>query len=111
MLDAALRGDYVVAAQEQQTVVNGITDDAATQALQRQRLASYTNFFDPSGAQQTQKTANLANRRLLRPLTGVLYERLKAASRPQGEQASSWLQAKYTSGNDLSPGLRPSYRT
>ena len=29
--DAALRGDYVVAAQEQQTVVNGITDDAATQ--------------------------------------------------------------------------------
>ena len=104
--DAALRGDYVVAAQEQQTVVNGITDDAATQALQRQRLASYTNFFDPSGAQQTQKTANLANRRLLRPLTGVLYERLKAASRPQGEQASSWLQAKYTSGNDLLLGFK-----
>lgn len=104
--DAAMRGDYVEAAREQQMVVNGITGDTATQALQRQRLATYTNFFDPSQAQQIQKTAHLANRQLLRPLMGVQYERLKAASRPQGEQASSWLQAKYMSGNDLLLGLK-----
>jgi hypothetical protein len=101
----AMRGDYVSAAREQQSVVNGITDDDATQALQQQRLATYINFFDPSQAQQIQKTANRANMRLLRPLAGVQYERLKAASRPQAEQASSWLQARYESGNDLLLGF------
>jgi hypothetical protein len=101
----AMRGDYVSAAREQQSVVKGITDDDATQALQQQRLATYINFFDPSQAQQIQKTANRANMRLLRPLAGVQYERLKAASRPQAEQASSWLQARYESGNDLLLGF------
>lgn len=104
--DAALSRDYDVAAQEQQTVVNGITEDVATQALQKQRLATYTNFFAPSEAQQIQKSANFANKRLLRPLAGVQYERLKAASRPQGEQASSWLQTNYSSGNDLLLGFK-----
>lgn len=101
----AMRGDYVAAAREQQSVVNGITDDQATQALQRQRLATYTNFFDPSQAQQIQKAANRANMQLLRPLVGVQYEKLNAASRPQGEQASSWLQARYASGNELLLGF------
>lgn len=101
----ALRGDYVAAANEQQVVVNGIMGGAAVQALQSQRLAAYTNFFDPSEAQQIQKRANFANSGLLRPLAGVRYERLKAASRPQGEQASSWLQNRYSSGNDLLLGF------
>ncbi|WP_250257748.1 helicase C-terminal domain-containing protein [Dermabacter sp. Marseille-Q3180] len=101
----AMRGDYVSAAREQQSVVNSITDDDTTQTLQQQRLATYINFFDPSQAQQIQKTANRANMRLLRPLAGVQYERLKAASRPQAEQASSWLQARYESGNDLLLGF------
>lgn len=104
--DAALNRDFVAAAEEQQKVVNGIPGDDASRALQMQRLATYTNFFDPSRAQQTQKAANLANRRLLRPLTGVQYEHLKAATLPQGEQASSWLQSRYASGNDLLLGFR-----
>lgn len=103
--DAAQRGDYVVAAQEQQKVVNGIKDNAM-QATQKQQLAAYTNFWDPSQAQQIQKTANLANRQLLRPLVGVQYERMKVASHPQGEQASSWLQGRYASGNDLLLGFK-----
>lgn len=76
------------------------------QATQKQQLAAYTNFWDPSQAQQIQKTANLANRQLLRPLVGVQYERMKVASRPQGEQASSWLQGRYASGNDLLLGFK-----
>lgn len=103
--DAAMRGDYIVATQNQQTVVNGVVADTATQALQKQRLATYTNFINPSEAQQIQKAANSANRRLLRPLEGVQYERLQAASRPQGEQASACLQVKYRSGNDLLLGV------
>lgn len=102
---AAMRGDYMEAVQEQQTVVNGTVNDVANQALQLQRLAAYTNLFDPSQAQQIQKKANLANRRLLRPVGGVAYERLKVASRSQGEQACAWLQEKYASGNDLVLGL------
>lgn len=103
--DNAIRGDYVAAAREQQSVVNSLMNDSATQALQKQRLAAYTNFFDPSQAQQIQKAANNANMRLLRPLSGVQYERLKVGSRRQGDQASSWLQARYESGNHLLLGF------
>ena len=103
--DAAQCRDYAAAARAQQKAVNALRDEIVTQAIYKQQLAAYTNFFDPSEAQQIQKTANLANRRLLRPLEGVQYENLKAASRPQGEQASSWLQKRYASGNDLLLGF------
>lgn len=101
----AMRVDYMAAAKEQQAVVNDMAADPATQAFHKQRLAAYTNFFDPSQAQQTQKSANYANRRLLRPLGGVQYERLNATSLPQGQQAASALQKRYRSGNDLLLGV------
>lgn len=103
--DAAQRRDYAAAARAQQKAVNALGDEIVTQAIYKQQLAAYTNFFNPSEAQQIQKTANLANRRLLRPLEGVQYENLRAASRPQGEQASSWLQKEYASGNELLLGF------
>ena len=103
--DAAQRGDYAAAARAQQEAVNGLGDEIITQAIYKQQLAAYTNFFDRSEAQQIQKKAHSANMQLLRPLVGVKYENLKAASRPQGEQASSWLQTIYPSGNDLLIGF------
>lgn len=104
--DAAQRGDYAAAARAQQEAVNGLGDEIVTQAIYKQQLAAYTNFFDRSEAQQIQKKAHSANMQLLRPLVGVKYENLKAASRPQGEQASSWLQTIYASGNDLLIGFK-----
>lgn len=103
--DSAMRGDYTAAAKWQRSVVNDTEDDQAAKAVQQQQLAAYTNFFDPSKAQQIQKNAHAANTRLLRPLAGVQYEKLIATSRPQGEQASSQLQKRYNSGNELLLGF------
>ncbi|MDR0959826.1 MAG: hypothetical protein LBM23_05640 [Propionibacteriaceae bacterium] len=96
----ALQGDYVNAAKEQQKVINDI-EDSAIHGLHLQRLAIYTNFFDQSKAQQIQKKANQENRQLLRPLAGVQYKTPATKNLPQGKQASSWLQDRYSSGNDL----------
>jgi len=103
--DAAQREDYEAAVRAQQKAVNALRDETATQAIYKQQLAAYTNFFDRSEAQQIQKTAHSVNSQLLRPLAGVKYENLKAASRLQGERASSWLQNRYASGNDLILGF------
>lgn len=104
--DAAQRGDYEAAVRAQQKAVNALGDENGTQAIYKQQLAAYTNFFDRSEAQQIQKAAHSANKQLLRPWAGVQYENRKAASRVQGEQASSWLQKEYASGNDLLLGFR-----
>lgn len=104
--DAAQRGDYEAAVRAQQKAVNALGDEIGTQAIYKQQLAAYTNFFDRSEAQQIQKAAHSANKQLLRPWAGVQYENRKAASRVQGEQASSWLQKEYASGNDLLLGFR-----
>lgn len=64
-------------AAELQKAVNDTSDDAVGAYL-KQQLAAYQHHFDPAGAQQTQKSANAANRNLLRPLEGVRYERLSA---------------------------------
>jgi hypothetical protein len=103
--DAARRGDLAVATTNQKLAIRAVTGDGARQALLSQRLASYTHAFDATEAQTIQKKANRANNQLLRPLAGIQYERLATAARPQGEQACSWLQGRYESGNDLIIGL------
>jgi hypothetical protein len=66
-----------------------------------QQLAAYQHHTNPAAAQKTQKSANAANRNLLRPLEGVRYERLSAPAYAQGAAAAAHLQAAYDSGNDL----------
>lgn len=70
-----------------------------------QQLAAYQHHINPAAAQQTQKSANAANRNLLRPLEGVRYERLSAPAYAQGAAAAAHLQAAYDSGNDLVLGM------
>lgn len=95
---------YADAARHQGETLDEARDDAH-RGLLLQRQAAYTNFFDPTQAQSLQKRANELNRRLIRPLNGVTYQRLTRANRPQGEQASAWLQSTYASGNDLVLGI------
>lgn len=103
--ESALSGSYTDAAQLEGAASGEAADDAA-KGLRRQRRATYTNFYDPAEAQSLQKSANRLNRRLLRPLEGVTYERLSGQNRPQAEQASSWLQSHYDSGNKLLLGFK-----
>jgi hypothetical protein len=114
--------DYRAAVAELQTAVNDISDQAVSAYL-RQQLAAYLHHLSPAEAQQVQKSANAANRNLLRPLEGVRYEKLSAPAYAQGAAAAAYLQASYGSGNDLiiamnalladldwSPGPAPSSR-
>lgn len=96
--------DYRAAVAELQEAVND-TSDPAVSAYLRQQLAAYQHHFYPAGAQQTQKSANAANRNLLRPLEGVRYEKLSAPAYAQGAAAGNYLQGAYGSGNDLVIGL------
>lgn len=96
--------DYRAAVAELQEAVNG-SSDSAVSAYLRQQLAAYQHHFDPTGAQQTQKSANGVNRKLLRPLEGVRYEKLSAPAYAQGAASSAYLQGAYGAGNDLVIGL------
>lgn len=101
---AALMGDFHEAEKLQTKAIETVIDKSH-KGLLLQRKAAYTNFFDQSAAQGLQKKAKQLNPRLLRPLSGIIYERLAGRNRPQAEQASSWLQTKYDSGNDLVVGF------
>lgn len=100
----AAANDYRTAVAELQPAIND-TSDQVVSAYLRQQLAAYQHHFDPAGAQQTQKSANAANRNLLRPLEGVRYEKLSAPAYAQGATAAAHLQAAYGSGNDLVIGM------
>lgn len=77
-------------------------EDEAQRGYLMQQAAAYLHHVSPAEAQQLQLQANLRNRSLLRPQTGVDYERLSAPAREQGAEASSYLQAKYPSATELS---------
>lgn len=105
--EAARRGDMSEAKTQQKQAIKALMNkDGARQALLTQRLAAYEHGISRSDAQATQKTANKANLRLLRPLTGIEYSRLVKAAQPQAEQASSWLTNQYATGNELIVGIR-----
>ncbi len=96
--------DYPAAVAALRWAVND-TGDPAVRAYLMQQLAAYQHHIDPAAAQQTQKSANAANRNLLRPLEGVRYEKLSAPAYAQGAAAAAQLQAAYDSGNDLVLGM------
>lgn len=104
--DAARAGDTGTAIAQQKAAIKVLSGkDGARQALLTQRLATYTQSVNKTEAQARQKKANAANRRLLRPLAGIQYEKIATATRPQAEQASAWLAAHYSSGNELVVGF------
>lgn len=102
--DRAAARDYPAAVAELQRAASD-TPEPAVSAYLRQQLAAYQHHYDPAGAQQTQKSANTANRNLLRPVEGVRYERLSAPAYEQGAAAATFLQSAYGSGNALVLGV------
>lgn len=102
--DAAAVGEFRSAETELRSLLNGGLDHP-TEAYIRQQIASYINNVDPAAAQQLQLAAFKSNRRLLRPVSGVTYEKLQSPTRRQGVAAASWLQEKYASGTELALGI------
>lgn len=104
--DAARRGDLTTAESQQKVAIEALKGkDESRRALLTHRRACYVHSFDKARAQTLQKKANENNRRLLRPLGGIQYDRLAKAAKPQGQQASTWLLGRYPSGNELIVGF------
>ena len=101
----ATNADPEAARDLQQQAVNGVGDDPELKGYQLQRLASYINLSSKNSAQQTQLAANRANRAMLRPIAGVVYEHLAPLSAQQGAAASTFLQSLYSTSNDLIIGF------
>lgn len=102
--DHAMVGDIHAALTALQKAIDS-TDDPAVKGYLLQQYAAYQHHLDPAQAQQTQLSANRRNRNLLRPMAGVVYEKLSAPTLEQGAAAASYLQQRYTSGNDLVIGM------
>lgn len=103
---AACRGDITEAESQQKVAIEALKgEDENRRALLTQRCASYVHSVDKARAQTLQKRANERNRRLIRPLAGIQYDRLTKAAQPQGQQGSAWLSHRYASGNELVVGF------
>ena len=74
--NAAAAGQFSEAADQMSEAVNLASDDREKGWLQEQ-LACYLHFVDPVRAQRTLVGAQRLNRRVLRPLEGVGYDRRK----------------------------------
>ena len=102
--DAAAASAYRDAATELRSLLNDRLDQT-TETYIRQQIAAYIHNVDPASAQQMQLAAFKLNRRLLRPVEGVTYEKLTSPTREQGVAAATWLQEKYTNATELALGL------
>jgi hypothetical protein len=66
------------------------------EGILREVQAVYTDQYDPSAAQQVLAVARAKNPYVVRPLTGVTYQRLQLVE-PQAELASKRLMSEFTS--------------
>lgn len=100
----AAAGDFKEALKAMQQAID-TAPGSAEKGFLLQQYAAYQHHINPARAQQTQKSANRQNRNVLRPMDGVEYEKLSPPTLEQGAAASTVLQTRYASGNDLLIGI------
>lgn len=67
----------------------------------KQQLAEYEHHQDPGKAQETQLSAYQDNRRTLRPIKGITYNKLSPPAAEQALTAAQFMKARFLDGNDL----------
>lgn len=97
--DAARVSRPDIAKNKTQIAVNA-TSERQIKGYLKQQLAAYTNFTDPSEAQELQLAALSDNYRLLKPLAGTTYHRLSAPASGQAAAAVNFM-TRFLEGNDL----------
>jgi hypothetical protein len=102
--DLATAQEYREASSVLQLAVNEVTDPVLKGYMQQQ-LSAYLHHVDPPTAQKLQRAANRINRNVLRPISGVGYEKISAPALTQGAAAASWLQTQYATSTDLVVGF------
>ena len=102
--DASTIGQYRAACSTMSEAVNSASDDKTKGWLQEQ-LATYMNPIDPVKAQQVLVGAVRKNRRVMRPISGVSYQRAPSGI-DQARMACRELNRRFGSGNELILGIR-----
>jgi hypothetical protein len=80
------------------------TADRRTRGWLKQQSAAYLHSVDPVAALELQSSAQTDNRILLKPRSGVSYQRL-AQTADQAQQLVDFLKSHYSSGGELIVGF------
>jgi hypothetical protein len=102
--EAATDGDPRHAASLLSVAANGV-ESAREQGWLLEQKAAYLDLVAPVEAQQTLAATRQKNSMVLRPLSGLTYQRL-SASADQAQQAADFLSDRYGSGVELRLGLQ-----
>lgn len=98
--DYACNGNYAAATETLKTLVND-TADLKFRGLIKQSYAEYTNFLDKSSAQKIQLSAVGDNRRVLKPLEGIQYNKMSGSLLDQAKACSEFLSGNFQDPNKL----------
>lgn len=98
--DAARINRHDVAIVKAQEAVSA-TEEPKVKGYLMQQLAEYVNFRDPAQAQELQMAAVGLNTRLLKPIKGIVYSKLKAPPDGQATAAVAFMTKRFLEGNDL----------
>jgi replicative superfamily II helicase len=101
--EIACDGDNVAAAQLLSHAANGTTDRGQGWLLEQK--AAYEDQYSPVAAQQTLLAARRKNPSVLRPLSGLTYQRIQTSA-DQAQQAADFLAGRYASAHELRIGIQ-----
>lgn len=98
--DFAACNNFLMATKNLSSLVNDTTDKPLKGYL-KQCLAEYINFYDKVDAQKTLMSATSINRRVLKPLEGIAYHKLKTIVMDQSRACSEFLKSKHADPNKI----------
>ena len=101
--DASVIGQYGAACSHMSDAINSV-DDYTIKGWLQEQLATYMNAIDPSKAQQTLAGAVKLNPRVMRPLSGVSYQRAPSGIN-QATLACENLHSRFSGSNELILGF------
>lgn len=95
--DASRYGEHTEAASILAGAANTAEDDAY-KAWLKVRLAETTNFFDRAEAQRILQSAHRLNRKVMRPVEGVAYEKMHGVKAEQAIATQNYFRDRFLQG-------------
>lgn len=98
--NAATCGHFQTAADSINRLANEITAKKL-KGYMKQCLAEYVNFFDQPGAQKILLSGASDNHRILKPISGISYNKLDSTSVDQATKAVEFFESNYADQNSI----------
>lgn len=91
---------FDLSAEAAQIAVN-LTSEKLSKGYYKQQLAEYTQHIDPLLAQELQVSAVQLNRRLTKPIKGIIYRKLLPPTHGQALSAVEYMKSRFLDSNAL----------